>query len=162
MIKLNRMTDYGAVVLSLLACQHRYGGDAHHSSVTDIASRSGLSHASVSKILKMLAAEDLVMSVRGKNGGYCLNKDPKDISVAAIIEALEGPIALTACVETSSDPCASKQSCFLSGHWERVNGVIGEALRGMTLADLIDPEQYFKIDVAESRQSITMTSGASR
>jgi len=110
----------------------------------------------------MLASEELVLSVRGKNGGYCLNKKPEEISVAAIIEALEGPIALTACVETSSDPCASKQSCFLSGHWERVNGVIGEALRGMTLADLIDPEQYFKIDAAQSRQSITMTSDATR
>ena len=149
-------------MLSLLACQYRYGSDAHHLSVTDITSRSGLSHASVSKILKMLASEELVLSVRGKNGGYCLNKEPEEISVAAIIEALEGPIALTACVETSSDPCASKQSCFLSGHWERVNGVIGEALRGMTLADLIDPEQYFKIAAAQSHQSITMTSDATR
>ena len=75
-----------------------------------------------------------------------MNSAPEDISVAAIIEALEGPIALTACVETSVEPCNAKQSCFLSGHWERVNTVIDDALRAMSLADLINPDHYFNHD----------------
>ena len=152
MIKLNRMTDYGAVVLSLLAAEHRFNGNASLS-VSDISSRTGLSTASISKILKMLAASGLVQSTLGKNGGYALNQAPEDISVAAIIEALEGPIALTACVETSADPCSVKQSCFLSGHWEKVNSVIDHALRAMTLADLINPDQYFKIETSTTSTS---------
>lgn len=145
MIKLNRMTDYGAVVMSLLAFQYRY--DQNQSlSVSEVAIKTGLTSASISKILKILAASGLVASTRGKHGGYCLNQPPEDISVAAIIEALEGPIALTACVETSVEPCNAKQSCFLSGHWERVNSVIDDALRAMSLADLINPDHYFNHD----------------
>ncbi|MCE2517987.1 MAG: SUF system Fe-S cluster assembly regulator [Alphaproteobacteria bacterium] len=143
MIKLNRMTDYGAVVLSILAFQWRFEHGVSLSA-SDISARSGISQASTAKILKMLAAGGLVEATRGKHGGYVLSSAPELVSVAAIIEALEGPIALTACVETSADPCSSRQSCFLSGHWEKVNTAIGSALSAMTLADLIDPEHYFK------------------
>jgi FeS assembly SUF system regulator len=142
MIKLNRMTDYAAVVLSVLACQWRFGRGISLPA-SDISTRCGLSHASTAKILKMLAASGLVSATRGKNGGYLLKSAPEDVSVAAIIEALEGPIALTACVETSAEPCTSKQSCFLSGNWDKVNTAIGHALSSMTLADLIDPENSF-------------------
>lgn len=143
MIKLNRMTDYGAVVLSILAFQWRFDHGVSLSA-NDISSRSGISPASTAKILKMLAASGLVEATRGKHGGYLLAASPEHVSVAAIIEALEGPIALTACVETSADPCSSKHSCFLSGHWEKVNATIASALTAMTLADLIDPDHYFK------------------
>ncbi|MGU9962151.1 MAG: SUF system Fe-S cluster assembly regulator [Candidatus Puniceispirillales bacterium WSBS_2018_MAG_OTU23] len=142
MIKLNRMTDYGAVVLSILACQWRFSHGVSLSA-TEISTRSGLGQPSTAKILKMMAAAGLVVSTRGKNGGYLLTSAPEYISVAAIVEALEGPIALTACVETSPDLCASKQSCFLSGNWERVNSAIAGALSSMSLADLIDPERFF-------------------
>ena len=153
MIKLNRMTDYGAVVLSLLAFQYRFSHNAPLS-VNEIASKTGLTAASISKILKTLTNAALVASTRGKHGGYCLNKTPEDISVAAIVEALEGPIALTACVETSIEPCNAKQSCFLSGHWERINAVVDDALRGMSLADLINPESYFN-DAGTASPSLT-------
>ena len=161
MIKLNRMTDYGAVVMSLLAFQYRL--DQNQSlSVNEIAHKTGLTAASISKILKILTHSGLVSSTRGKNGGYCLNKTPEDISVAAIIEALEGPIALTACVETSVEPCNAKQSCFLSGHWERVNSVIDEALRAMSLADLINPDHYFNHDALSASPQSELKSDFTR
>ena len=143
------MTDYGAVVMSLLAFQYRF--DRNESlSVNEIADKTGLTAASISKILKTLTNAALVSSTRGKNGGYCLSKAPEDISVADIVEALEGPIALTACVETSIEPCNAKQSCFLSGHWEKINTVVDNALRGMSLADLVNPEHYFNDAVSAS------------
>ena len=143
MFKLNRMTDYGAVILSALATEWRFN---HGSSLsaTEISEKSGLTQASTAKILKILSASGLVQSIRGKNGGYVLNAAPEDISVVAIVEAMEGPIAMTACVETSVDPCVSKNSCFLSGNWERVNQAISSALTAITLADLIDPESHFR------------------
>ena len=91
----------------------------------------------------MLAAAGLVSATRGKAGGYGLMRDPSSISVAEIIEALEGPIALTACVETSVDSCAARYSCFLGGNWERVNIAIADALGSVTLADLVNPNHLF-------------------
>lgn len=142
MIKLNRMTDYAAILLSLLAYERRHDSNVCLSAA-DISVKTGLSQPTVAKILKMLAAADLVSATRGKSGGYALIEDPSSISVAAIIEALEGPIALTACVETSVDPCASRYSCFLGGNWERVNMAIADALGSVSLADLVNPESLF-------------------
>jgi FeS assembly SUF system regulator len=143
MLKLNRMTDYGAVILSVLASQWRYDRGESLSAV-EIATKSGLGQASVAKILKILAASGLVSASRGKNGGYRLTAPPEEISVSALIEAMEGPIALTACVETSADPCAAQNSCFLSGNWEHINRAINGALSQVTIAHLIDPESHFR------------------
>jgi len=141
-IKLNRMTDYAAILLSLLAYELRHDANSCLSAA-DISGRTGLAQPTVAKILKMLAAAGLVSATRGKSGGYALMLDPASISIAAIIEALEGPIALTACVETSVDSCASRYSCFLGGNWERVNIAIADALGSVTLADLVNPESLF-------------------
>ncbi len=143
MLKLNRMTDYGAVILSALAAQWRFN-NGESLSAAEISEKSGLAQASTAKILKTLSARGLVTATRGKLGGYVLGHAPEDISVAAIVEAMEGPIAMTACVETSVDPCLSKHSCFLSGNWERVNQAINGALSSISLADLIDPDSHFR------------------
>lgn len=141
-IKLNRMTDYAAILLSLLAYERKHD-KTDCFSAADISGRTGLSQPTVAKILKMLASADLVSATRGKAGGYALMRDPSTISVAEIIEALEGPIALTACVETSVDSCSARYSCFLGGNWERVNVAIADALGSVTLADLVNPESLF-------------------
>ena len=142
MIRLNRMTDYAAVVLSVMASAHHHG-EKGSLSTTDISARSGLGQPTVAKIMKQLSQAGLVNATRGKDGGYSLTRAPEAIAVATIIEAMEGPIALTACVETASDPCASRNSCFISGHWERVNTSIADALEAVTLADLTNPEYSF-------------------
>jgi FeS assembly SUF system regulator len=151
MLKLNRMTDYGAVILSVLASQWRFNHGVSLSA-SEISVKSGLSLASTAKILKMLSAGKLVLATRGKHGGYLLTTPPEDISVTALIEAMEGPIALTACVETSTDPCASQHSCFLSGNWEHVNAAINGALSSITIADLIDPDSHFRPATGASPQ----------
>ena len=149
MLRLNRMTDYGAVILCVLATQYRFSnGDSL--TTGDIAEKSGLTQATTAKVLKTLSHSKIVTSTRGKNGGYVLSRSPELISVAAIVEAMEGPIAMTACVETSIDPCSSKHSCFLSGNWERVNDAISASLNGITLAGLIDPDHHFCAEPAAS------------
>lgn len=151
MLRLNRMTDYAAVVLCLMASNHRHGM-AGSLSTTDIAQRSGLGQPTVAKIMQKLAQGGLVVAHRGKDGGYQLARSPEAIGVAEIIEVMEGPIALTACVETAADPCASRHSCVISGNWERVNTALAAALRGVSLADLTDPETYFR--PAEAAETI--------
>jgi len=155
-IKLNRMTDYAAILLSLLAYEQRRHADACLSAA-DISTRTGLAQPTVAKILKMLAAANLVSATRGKAGGYALLGDPARISLGAIIEALEGPIALTACVETSADPCAARYSCFLGGNWEQVNMAIAEALNSVTLADLVNPESLFAAEGKDNLSAKTST-----
>ena len=93
-----------------------------------LAQATGLQAPTVSKILKTLAHSDLVTSHRGMHGGYTLSRPPAAISVAAIIEALEGPVALTACVEASDEQCNVASLCPIRGGWEKVNRAIRQAL----------------------------------
>ena len=132
MLKLSRMIDYGVVVLSQMA--HR-----RHNLTTapELAEATGLPAPMVSKVLKSLARSHLVVSHRGVHGGYSLSCGPDEISVAAIVEALEGPVALTACVEASDAHCQVESLCPIRGGWEKVNDAIRGALEAVSLSDLI-------------------------
>ena len=96
MLKLNRLTDYAVVVLGQLA---RNSGKVE--TATEIAMSTGIPLPTVSKIIKILSSAVMVVSHRGAGGGYSLERRADDIRVAEIIEAFEGPIALTACVDLS-------------------------------------------------------------
>lgn len=132
MLKLSRMIDYGVVVLSQMS--HR---QEELTTAPELAEATGLPAPMVSKIMKSLARSDLVISHRGVHGGYTLARGPEEISVAAIVEALEGPVALTACVEASDAHCRVESLCPIRGGWEKVNGAIREALEAVSLADLL-------------------------
>ncbi len=132
MLKLSRMIDYGVVVLSQLANRREM-----LSTAPELADATGLPAPMVSKVLKALARSDLVVSHRGVRGGYSLSRGAAEISVAEIVEALEGPVALTACVEASDDHCRVENVCPIRGGWEMVNDAIRDALEAVSLADLI-------------------------
>ncbi|MDA0663213.1 MAG: SUF system Fe-S cluster assembly regulator [Proteobacteria bacterium] len=132
MLKLGRMIDYGVVILSQMA-YHR----DELLTAPGLAEATGLPAPTVSKILKSLAHSDLVTSHRGVHGGYTLSRRPEAISVAAILEALEGPVALTACVEGSDEQCNVARLCPIRGGWEKVNGAIRQALEAVSLSDLV-------------------------
>jgi len=78
-----------------------------------------------------------VASQRGATGGYALGRQPREISVADVIEAVEGPIALTACADTSDETCSMQSSCLVQGKWNRVNRAVRAALTDVTLAEMI-------------------------
>lgn len=134
MFKLNRLTDYGVVVLTLLA--HTRPGEAAQQSAQAIAERGAMPLPTVAKILNLLAKGGLVVSQRGASGGYSLSRSPTAISVADIVTALEGPIALTACAEGSDENCQVERLCPMAGNWNRVNLAIRRALSDVTLADM--------------------------
>jgi Rrf2 family protein len=93
----------------------------------------------VSKVLKLLARQKIVLSVRGANGGYMMERCPKEITVTELITALEGPIALTACVDGGHTDCLIDSLCPLKGGWNKVNMAVKEALDKVALADLLIP-----------------------
>jgi FeS assembly SUF system regulator len=131
MFRLNRLTDYGVVVLSQMS---RSPNDLR--TAPQISEETGVPLPTVAKLLNALAHGHLIESHRGATGGYTLKRAAADISVAEIIQALEGPIALTACVEGSDYDCDVAALCPMRGNWDRVNKAIYGALSEVTLADM--------------------------
>ncbi len=131
MLRLNRLTDYAVVVMAQMA--HRRD---EMRTAPQISQDTGVPLPTVAKLLNALARENLVSSQRGASGGYTLSRRAEEITVAEIIQALEGPIALTACVDGSGDNCGSEPLCPMRGNWDKVNRAIRHALSGVTLADM--------------------------
>lgn len=134
MIKLSKLSDYAIVVLSKLASQQ---GDVLTTSA--LADETGIPEPTVSKVLKLLSKQKIVTSVRGASGGYVLERNPKDITVTDLITSLEGPIALTSCVERGNTDCMIDTLCPLKGGWLKVNKAVKDALDTVALADLLIP-----------------------
>lgn len=147
MLKLNKMTDYAVVCLGMLARKPEYVMSA-----SQISKETGLKLYTVQKILKnILAKSDLLKTERGYHGGYTLKKNSKNITVTEIIEALDGPISLTSCVDKSDSFCQSSDICFLGGKWNRVNEIIRNSLNDISLDDLLNFDNSFAIEHEKSR-----------
>ena len=147
MLKLNKMTDYAVVCLGMLARKPEYVMSA-----SQISKETGLKLYTVQKILKnILAKSDLLKTERGYHGGYTLKKNSKNITVTEIIEALDGPISLTSCVDKSDSFCQSSDICFLGGKWNRVNEIIRNSLNDISLDDLLNFDNSFAIEKEKSR-----------
>ena len=104
-----------------------------------------------------LCGVGLVTSHRGANGGYSVDRTAEQVTVADIVQAIDGPIALTACVDDSDGQCEVSNSCPISGNWNRVNLAVRRALEDVTLADLLDPTEMFPLQPAAAglRQPVT-------
>lgn len=105
-----------------------------------IAEQTRISEPTVAKVLKMLSRAELVLSVRGAAGGYRLAREAVRISLVDIIEAVEGPIALTACVDGAEPDCALGACCGVRGRWDAVNLALRSALEGVMLTDMMRSE----------------------
>src|SRR5271170_1025228 len=130
MLRMGKLTDYATVVLASLAQE-----PARHRAAAELAERTRLSRPTVSKVLKGLQRAGLVISSRGSQGGYWLARDPSKITAAEILDAFEGPIAITECSGASSH-CGIEHLCRVGGAWQRVNAAIRRALEDVTLHQL--------------------------
>src|SRR5579872_4003045 len=130
MLRLSKLTDYAVVVLVRLSREEGV------QTSPGIAVATGIPEPTVAKVLKTLAAGGLVASQRGARGGYRLLRSLAAIPVADVIGAVDGPIALTACVDGSAVECESRGLCPMHGRWDPVNEAIHQALTGITLADM--------------------------
>lgn len=130
MLKMSRLTDYGTMLLAQLAAPRR-----DLMTAAELADATRLGKPTVSKLLKTLTRARLVRSVRGANGGYALARSPDSISAAEIIDALEGPVAITEC-SIASGHCELEAACHVGSAWQRINGVIRAALHDVSLEDL--------------------------
>jgi len=135
-IRLSRMTDYGVVVMSQMS--------QHDGTMTapELAQATGLPVPTVSKLLKQLAKSGLVESHRGVHGGYSMTREIDDINAMEIIEALDGPVALTDCIDGAEDMCNVQSLCPMRGGWDKVNTAVRRALTEVTLAELCPPRDF--------------------
>jgi FeS assembly SUF system regulator len=130
MLRLSKLTDYAVVVLVRLGA-----GDGVQTS-PGIAAATGIPEPTVAKVLKALAGSGLVASQRGARGGYRLIRPLAAIPIADVIAAIDGPIALTACVDGGTGVCEVERICPVRGRWDPVNEAIQQALAAITLADM--------------------------
>lgn len=135
MIRMSKLADYGLVLMTQFL---RYSEGGTNLSARQMALETDLPLPMVSKVLKVLTRAGLLVSHRGANGGYGLSRHPKKISVGEILGALEGPVAMTECLEQEGD-CRQQQFCPVRTNWERINFAVTNVLDAITLADMVDP-----------------------
>ena len=142
MLRLSKLADYGCQVMVYMA------RDSAVHSASEVAIGLGMAAPTVSKILKMLARDGLVASVLGAKGGYALSRYPKEISIAEIINAMDGPISITECSSTSK--CTRESFCSTRGNWQGINHVIQQALDNVSLAEMVTPK-FHVVDMSSIR-----------
>lgn len=144
MLRISKLADYGTVVMVYLARHH----DALHNA-TQIAESIHLATPTVRKLLKLLASHGLLQSQLGTKGGYALAKRAQDISVADIIQAVDGATALTECSHHPGE-CALEAVCSISGNWQLISRAINTALDSVSLAELAKPDmQISRVNVTD-------------
>ncbi len=148
MIRLSRMADYGVVVMTYMAWRHHETQTSHQ-----VAEGTGLSEATVGKLLKVFARADLLDSHRGARGGYELMRKPEEITVAEIVEAVEGPIALTLCVDEHPGNCDVEALCPMRGGWNQINTALRGAFEGVSLASMAFPAMAPAGELGESARA---------
>ena len=145
MLRISKLTDYATVILAALATD-----SGSQRTAADIAQAIHLAAPTVSKLLKQLHRAGLLESSRGLRGGYRLARPASQISAAAILDALEGPLALTEC-STGNSQCDLQANCSVGGSWQRINHAIRQSLEEITLAELAglesNPRHFAAFDV---------------
>lgn len=134
MLRISKLTDYGTMVLAALASQPN-----RRQTATVLAEHTRLALPTVSKLLKSFHRAGLVTSVRGSHGGYQLARPAASISAAEIIDAIEGPVAITECSGHHS-ACDLETVCSTGNAWQRVNAAIRRSLDELSLAQLSGQE----------------------
>ncbi len=130
MLRISKLTDYATVLLAALARE-----PARRFAAAALARQTQIGSATVSKVLKQLQRAGFVHSTRGLHGGYQLARPAAAISAASILDALEGPVAVTDC-SAGHGQCEIETTCQVGRAWQRVNLSIRRSLYDISLAEL--------------------------
>lgn len=133
MLKISKLADYAMVLMHRLSCD-----DTQSLSAKQLADRTIIPQPTVSKVLKLLSDAHLVQSTRGVQGGYRLAYPAADISVAAVIQAIDGQFAMTEC-NLPINSCGFKECCELRSNWQFINDKVLALLNSITILDMQQP-----------------------
>ena len=144
MLRISKIIDYGTLVLT-----HMSHDPDKVFSASELATLLGLGQPIVSKVLKLLCQDELLVSHRGPRGGYALARSAEKISVAQIIDALdEQPFGLTECV-THPGSCSVEQECHMRVNWQRINDIVRRTLEDVSVADMVRPNNEYPLKQAD-------------
>ncbi len=132
MLRLSKKTDYALIALSYMAAP----GQRPIVSAREMAERHDVPLELLAKVLQRLVQRGLLTSVQGINGGYRLARPATAMSVAQVVEAIDGPLTLTACADASDDPCMQYSKCNIRDPLHRIRERIAGALVACTIAEL--------------------------
>lgn len=141
MLRISKLADYATMIMTVCARVNE-----HSYTAKKLAEETRLQLPTVSKILKLLLKQGLLVSQRGAQGGYQLAKPAREISMAEVIAAVDGPIALTECNHAASQ-CGLMKSCATKYSWQLINLAIHEALSNISLADMIEQQFQPKLHI---------------
>ena len=150
MLRITKMTDYAVLILANLALH-----DNKLLTAKEIASETHISLPTTQKILKKLNLKNLVISKQGASGGYSLDPETKKLSVATILEKLDGDLSITQC-SSNDDQCEVEDFCNIGNAWQMINQRGQWALNDITLGDLIHPtriEQFISTNIPVAREN---------
>ncbi|MCU0891467.1 MAG: SUF system Fe-S cluster assembly regulator [Sandarakinorhabdus sp.] len=133
-MRLTNLADYAVVVMAAAA----RAPDVKLSAAR-VAEMTGIPAPTVAKLMGTLARGGLLSASRGVSGGFTLARAPAEISVAQVVEAVDGPIALTSCAGNDVTDCAMEGHCAIRGHWPPINQAVRGALAAVSMADLVRP-----------------------
>jgi FeS assembly SUF system regulator len=132
MLRISKLTDYAILMMVELT------RDGELLSAHALSERIHVEAPTASKVLKLLAGGGLLESYRGVNGGYRVSRTATEISVAEVIAAIEGPIAMTEC-SVEEGLCSQEDNCDLRSNWQRISLAVARALRNVSLAEMSAP-----------------------
>ena len=150
MLRITKMTDYAVLILANLALY-----DIKMLTAKEIASETHISLPTTQKILKKLNRKNLVISKQGASGGYSLDPETKKLSVATLLEKLDGDLSITQC-SSNDDQCEVEDFCNIGNAWQMINQRVQWALNDITLGDLIHPtriEQFISTNIPVAREN---------
>jgi Rrf2 family transcriptional regulator, cysteine metabolism repressor len=156
-MKLSTKGKYG--VRAVFEIARHYGNGPI--SIKEIADRQGISFSYLEQILHKLGKAGLIDSVRGPAGGYLLARQPSELTIGDIVRVLEGPIALSHCLEPGeSADCYQADDCVARMVWAKVGAKIEEALDGISFNDLLQRNQKEALLLKPRRKSALAGKGA--
>jgi FeS assembly SUF system regulator len=156
MLRISKMTDYAVMLATHLAA-----AEGPHAA-RDLAVQTQIPEPTASKVLKKLARAGVVISQRGAKGGYALARPAEQIGVNEVIEAIEGPIAVTECSDDTTDSsCEYETNCGVRANWQRINVAVHRALSEITLADMGFPGTAELVSIARSSKEAEQMRAAS-
>jgi Rrf2 family protein len=132
-LRLSKKADYALIALSYMAAP----GQRPVVSAREMAERHDLPLELLAKVLQRLVQRGLLTSVQGINGGYRLARPAAEVSVAQVVEAIDGPLMLTACADGADDPCSQYAKCNIRDPLHRIRERIAAALVECSIAELV-------------------------
>ena len=140
-----RISTKGRYAMQLMLDLARYN-TGEPISLKDISKRQEISEKYLEQIISLLNKGGFVRSVRGAQGGYLLNRDPKDYKVGEILRITEGDLAPVACLDQNSMECEKRTGCATVRLWQMIDDAVSSVVDKVTLQDLLD----WSVDAADT------------